>query len=142
MDEGQVGSISDELEPPPAPEAAEAVADFDGGHLQDAPLPEVQPEPIARAPELQFEQPPAQEPASPPAAEPIAHDSEKHAPRRSTVREKVSFASSAPAPEAAAPVIHSTPEPAPETEQAPEPAPSSESAPRKAGWWSRRFGGG
>ncbi len=139
MDEGQVGSISDELAPPPAPEAADAVADFDGGHPHDAALPEVQPEPIAPAPEPQFA---AHEPASPQAPEPVAHDNEKQPLRRSTVREKVSFASSAPAAEVAAPVVHPTPEPAPATEQAPEAAPSGESAPRKAGWWSRRFGGG
>ncbi len=140
MDEGQVGSISDELSPPPAPEAADAVADFDGGHPQDAALPEVQPEPIAPAPEPQFTAP---EPVSPPAAEPVALDNEKHAPRRSTVREKVSFTSSAPASEVAAPVVHATPEPTPVAESAPEEAaPSGENAPRKAGWWSRRFGGG
>lgn len=139
MDEGQVGSISDELVPPPAPEAADAVADFDGGHPQDAALPEVQPEPIAPAPEPQF----AHEPASPPASEPVAHDNEKHSPRRSTVREKVSFGSSAPVSDVAAPAVHSSPEATPVTEPAPEEAaPSSESAPRKAGWWSRRFGGG
>ena len=140
MDEGQVGSISDELAPPPAPEAADAVADFDGGHPHDAELPEVQPEPIAPAPEPQFA---AHEPASPQAPEPIAPDNEKHAPRRSTVREKVSFSSSAPAADVAAPVAHSTPEATPTIEQASEEAaPSGESAPRKAGWWSRRFGGG
>ena len=139
MDEGQVGSISDELAPPPAPEAADAVADFDDGQPQEAALPEVQPEPIAPAPEPQFA---AHEPAPPPASEPVAHDNEKHAPRRSTVREKVSFSSSAPAADVAAPVAHSAPEPAAEAQPAPEAAPSGESAPRKAGWWSRRFGGG
>jgi ribonuclease E len=141
--DGQVGSISDELAPPPAPEAADAVADFDGGHPQDAALPEVQPEPIAPAPEPQFAQTPTHEPASQPASEPVAHDNEKHAPRRSTVREKVTFASSAPASDVAAPVAHSAPEPTRVTEPAPEEAaPSGENAPRKAGWWSRRFGGG
>jgi ribonuclease E len=137
--EGQVGSITDELTPPPPPEAADAVADFDGRHPQDALLPEVQPEPIATAPEPQFTSP---EPASPTASEPVAHDNEKHAPRRSTVREKVSFTSSAPVSEVAAPVVHSTPDPAPVTEPVPEAAPSDDNAPRKAGWWSRRFGGG
>ncbi|HTC96496.1 MAG TPA: Rne/Rng family ribonuclease [Bradyrhizobium sp.] len=138
--EGQVGSIADELAPPPAPEAADAVADFDGGHPHDAALPEVQPEPIAPAAEPQFT---SHEPASPPASEPVAHDNEKQAPRRSTVREKVSFSSSAPASDVAAPVGHSTPEPTSVTEPAPEEAaPSGENAPRKAGWWSRRFGGG
>ena len=61
--------------------------------------------------------------------------------RRSTVREKVSFLSTAQ-PEAPAPVAPSQPEP-------PAPAPAQSAAetttdtqPRKAGWWSRRFGGG
>jgi ribonuclease E len=140
--EGQAGSISDELAPPPAPEAADAVADFDGGHPRDAALPEVQPEPIAPA-EPQFAQAPSHEPTSPQIPEPVAHDNEKHAPRRSTVREKVSFASSAPAADVAAPLAHNTPEPTSVTEPAPEEAvPSDENAPRKAGWWSRRFGGG
>jgi ribonuclease E len=140
MDEGQVGSISDELTPPPAPEAADAVADFDGGHPQEASLPEVQPEPIAPAPEPQYA---SSEPASSPASEPVAHDNEKQTPRRSTVREKVSFSSSAPAADVAAPIAHAAPEPAAVAEPAPEEAaPSGESAPRKAGWWSRRFGGG
>jgi ribonuclease E len=143
MDEGQVGSISDELAPPPAPEAADAVADFDGGHPHDAALPEVQPEPIAPAPEPQFAQAPSHESASQPASEPVAHDNEKHAPRRSTVREKVSFASSAPVAESSAPIVHSAPMPGPDA--SPEPAPEAETSdnqPRKAGWWSRRFGGG
>jgi len=143
MDEGQAGSISDELAPPAAPEAAEAVADFDGDHpQQDAPLPEVQPEPIAPAPEPQLADQVSPEPVSPQEpAEPVAQETEKHAPRRSTVREKVSFASSAPSAEVSAPiepVAHSAPEPSPPA--APE-APPAE-APRKAGWWSRRFGGG
>jgi ribonuclease E len=140
--EGQVGSISDELAPPPAPEAADAVADFDGGHPRDAALPEVQPEPIAPA-EPQFAQAPSHEPASPQAPEPVAPDNEKHAPRRSTVREKVSFASSAPVAESPAPIAHSAP--VPEPDASPEPAPAAETSdhqPRKAGWWSRRFGGG
>lgn len=76
--------------------------------------------------------------ASPEAAsapESEAHESEKHVQRRSTVREKVSFATNT-APAAEPPVV-AAPEPAP----APEPETSSEQ-PRKAGWWSRRFGSG
>ncbi|HZC98099.1 MAG TPA: hypothetical protein VE267_18615, partial [Bradyrhizobium sp.] len=60
--------------------------------------------------------------------------------RRSTVREKVSFLTSAQ-PETAPSVSDSAPEqviPAAPTEPAPEAA--SEAQPRKAGWWSRRFG--
>jgi ribonuclease E len=141
MEEGLAGSISDELTPPPLPEATDAVADFDSYAASNPPLPEVQPEPIA--PEQQFSRQPSPEPVSPPIAEPVAQDSERHPPRRSTVREKVSFASSAPSPEAApAPVANNLPEHAPSA--APEPAAEaseSENQPRKAGWWSRRFGG-
>ena len=64
--------------------------------------------------------------------------------RRSTVREKVSFVTSAPA-EPAPSVSHSAPEPVEAPAPAPtEPAPaaSGDDAPRKAGWWSRRFGSG
>ncbi|WP_349631033.1 Rne/Rng family ribonuclease [Bradyrhizobium jicamae] len=141
QDEGLAGSISDELGPTSAPEAAEAVADFDGGSAEPAPS-LVQPEPVAQ-PELQLSEPVAVEPSAPPveavedaAAEP---DSDRAARRRSTVREKVSFMSS-PAPEAPAPVaVQPMPEPAPVAE--PEPAATTE-APAKKGWWSRRFGGG
>ncbi len=139
MDDGLAGSIADELAPPPASEAADAVADFDGGNSPAPSLPEVQPEPIAPAHEPQFTEPPAPAAVNPPPAEP---ESEKPALRRSTVREKVSFGS-APAAEAPAPVVHSTPEPsaAPSSEPAPA-AEISDNQPRKAGWWSRRFGGG
>jgi len=69
---------------------------------------------------------------------------EKAARRRSTVREKVSFLSSSPS-EPATPVA-AAPEPATQSEPAPEPAPEAATetpaAPRRAGWWSRRFGGG
>jgi ribonuclease E len=58
------------------------------------------------------------------------------------VREKVSFMTSAPS-DAPAPVVQSQPEPAPAAAPA-EPAPEAtdDTQPRKAGWWSRRFGGG
>jgi ribonuclease E len=136
-EDGLSGSISDELAPPSASEATDAVADFDGASPAPS-LPEVQPEPIAPSSEPQ----PAYQAAREEPAEPGAQDSERHAPRRSTVREKVSFGSSStPAADAPAPVAHSAPEAAP----APETAPASDASsdqPRKAGWWSRRFGGG
>jgi ribonuclease E len=136
VEAGQAGSISDELAPPPSPEAAEAVADFDGGHAPAPPLPDVQPEPIATAPEAQHVEPPQPAAEAQPADE-IEH--EKPAPRRSTVREKVSFGTgTAPATETPAPVVHSAPEPT----AAPAPDTSEAQQPRKAGWWSRRFGGG
>ncbi|MGE5157208.1 MAG: Rne/Rng family ribonuclease [Gemmatimonas sp.] len=148
-DEGLVSSIADEFAPPQDSEAANAVADFDS-NTSSASLPEAQPGPIAPAPEPQ----PAPEPAAQEAAdEPTsaeAPESEKHAPRRSTVREKVTFLSAArpaeqeqtpPAAEAA-PMSASQAEPAPMPETAPPPEESAAepAAPRKAGWWSRRFG--
>jgi len=140
MDDGLAGSITDELAPPPAPEAADAVADFDGGPSEPPSLPEVLPEPIAPAHEPNFAEQPAPSAVSAPAAE---SESERAVPRRSTVREKVSFGSSAPAADTPAPVVHGTPDPSPAA--SPEAAPASDtsdSQPRKAGWWSRRFGGG
>ncbi len=65
---------------------------------------------------------------------------EKAARRRSTVREKVSFASSAPQ-DTPAPVTQAS-EPAPDTPAEPAAESNGEAQPRKAGWWSRRFGGG
>jgi ribonuclease E len=134
-EDGLAGSISDELTPPPAHEAANAVADFDGGSepapsiAQHAePAPAYQPEAV---------EPPRQATVVPATEEAAAE--EKAARRRSTVREKVSFTSS-PSPDAAPamPVAteHSAAAPAAE-----EPAPDGDQ-PRKAGWWSRRFGGG
>ncbi len=141
-EDGLAGSITDELSPPPAPEAADAVADFDGDHPPAPSLPEVQPEPIAPAHEPSFAERPAQ--VSQPAPEPDAHEDEKPVLRRSTVREKVSFGSSAPAADTPAPVVHSAPEePSPAASSEPAPADdTSDNQPRKAGWWSRRFGGG
>jgi ribonuclease E len=137
-EDGLAGSIADELSPPPASEAVSAVADFDGG---SEPAPSLmQPEPVA--PSFRAEPPEHVAPVAPQpsAAEEAAHEAEKAARRRSTVREKVSFASS---PAAAAPVM-------PASAEQPAPAASSEETapagasdqPRKAGWWSRRFGGG
>ncbi|MBV8924685.1 MAG: Rne/Rng family ribonuclease [Bradyrhizobium sp.] len=142
IEDGLSGSISDELTPPPAPEAAEAVADFEGSAPADPLLPEVQHEPIAPASEPEFAQAPSPGPDSPPTAEPVAHESEKHASRRSTVREKVSFAASAPASEEAAALADGLPETPPAPPEAAPATETSEAQPRKAGWWSRRFGGG
>ena len=144
-EDGLVGSIADELGPTSAPEATTAVADFDG--VAPEPMPSLeQPAPVSQPPQWQ----PAAEPAyaqpetvSAPAAEETAQESDRAAARRrSTVREKVSFLTSAPS-EVPAPVVQSQPEPAPAAAPA-EPAPeaTSDSQPRKAGWWSRRFGGG
>jgi ribonuclease E len=178
-EDGLAGSITDELGPRAAPEAAGAVADFDGapaesrwqepsreeqprqeqprqeqpryeqsGHEQpryDQPLPEVQPESIAPQAAPQHTERAAQETARASVTEETAQEAEKAAARRrSTVREKVSFLVDAQ-PAAAAPVDQSQqPEPPAAAPAAAQPAAeaSTDAQPRKAGWWSRRFGGG
>ena len=165
-EDGLAGSIADELEPTTAPEATDAVADFDGVAPEPS-LPVIQPESIApqAAPHHPEERQPetarfsaTEEPArdnvqetvqgtSQAASQETAHDAEKAARRRSTVREKVSFVVDAP-PAAATPADHGHSE-APAAAPAPaQPAPEAtnetadDTQPRRAGWWSRRFGGG
>lgn len=149
-EEGLAGSIGDELGGNPPSEATEAVADFDSSGSETAPSiahpehiapvepPMSQPEPPMSAP---VEAPAQPAPSAAVAEEEPAAD-EKAARRRSTVREKVSFLSSSPS-EPAAPVA-AAPEPVapPAPEPAPETARETPAAPRRAGWWSRRFGGG
>jgi ribonuclease E len=166
-EDGLAGSITDELGPTSAPEAAGAVADFDGySHSSEQPysseqpsLPVVHPESIApqAAPhEADQHQPetaavPAPEAVAQKETQEAAHESEKAAARRrSTVREKVSFVADAPpaaTPHTAeAPADHGHTEPAPpaSAQSAPETAneTTSDTQPRRAGWWSRRFGNG
>jgi ribonuclease E len=146
-EDGLAGSIADELGPTSASEASGAVADFDGYPPEPAPVPEVRPESVARAPEQQ----PEPQPVEPRQPDPVrtssesetAQEAERAARRRSTVREKVSFLVNAQPEAATSPPAQSTP-PEPAAPAAPEPAPaaSEESQPRRAGWWSRRFGGG
>jgi ribonuclease E len=143
-EDGLVGSIADELAPASAPEAANAVADFDGGSPEPAPT-LVQPEPASQPAQYwpaDHAQPEPVASAPAPAPEETAQEADRAAARRrSTVREKVSFMTGAQADPAPS-VSQSAPEqPAP---PAPEPAPAAgtEDAPRKAGWWSRRFGNG
>jgi ribonuclease E len=140
-DEGLAGSIGDEFAPLPTPEAADAVADFDGNGAPPS-APEVQPEPVARAVEPEPVAVTGEpEVASAPGA---ATDHSEKATRRSTVREKVSFLSAAQQETASAPVAVSEAQPEPASvEEAPTEAPTTEPAsdqPRRAGWWSRRFG--
>ncbi|NVN86108.1 MAG: Rne/Rng family ribonuclease [Rhodopseudomonas sp.] len=154
-EEGLAGSIADELGPTAAPEAAFAVADMDGSGSVPEPreyeapretempresaiaiAPEPQPALVSEQPKIREQQPVGDEPT--PAHDDSARDTDK-ARRRSTVREKVSFAVEA-RPEAE---NHATVESQPEASPAPQPEPAAaESQPRKAGWWSRRFGGG
>jgi ribonuclease E len=140
-EDGLVGSIADELGPTSAPEATTAVADFDGASPEPAPS-LAQPEPVSQPQWQPAEQHAQPETVSAPASEETAQEADRAARRRSTVREKVSFMTSAPS-DTPAPVVQSQPEPAPTAEPA-EPAPeaTSDTQPRKAGWWSRRFGGG
>jgi ribonuclease E len=143
-EDGLAGSIADELGPTSAPEATNAVADFDGYHPPSEPaLPVVQPESIAPRPEPQPTADHAHQETRASIHEETAQDAERAAARRrSTVREKVSFMTSAQ-PEAAAPVTHSQPEPAANPAPATEPASeTTDTQPRRAGWWSRRFGNG
>jgi ribonuclease E len=144
-EDGLVGSIADELGPASASEAAEAVADFEGYSPESTPLPVVQPESVARAPEQQPADQHQPEPVRAPGEPETAQEAERAARRRSTVREKVSFLANAQ-PEAAtsAPIQSPSEPPEPPAPAAPEPAPaaSEDAQPRRAGWWSRRFGGG
>jgi ribonuclease E len=146
-EDGLAGSIADELGPTSAPEAANAVADFDGGSYEPAPT-LIQPEPASQptyhepAPAYAPPEPVASAPTAP-AADETTPDDRAAARRRSTVREKVSFGTSTSADPAPAAVSHGAPEPVASPAPAePAPAESSEAAPRKAGWWSRRFGNG
>jgi ribonuclease E len=145
LEDGLAGSIVDELRPAPAPEAAGAVADFDGPPSPEPSLPMVQPESIAPQPEPQ-----APERAQPEAPRPsteaeTAQEAERAARRRSTVREKVSFLAGSQ-PDAESSARPGQPEPSPPPAPTPAPEPASETTtdtrPRRAGWWSRRFGNG
>ncbi|MBB5045866.1 ribonuclease E [Rhodopseudomonas rhenobacensis] len=177
-EDGQAGSIADDLDYPAASEAALAVGDLDGPALE--PVGEEQPqEPAdysAPEPQAEPEQPvavsEAPAPVEAPRPEPVAEapaETERSARRRSTVREKVHFGGEAAvvaAPQVSSPVepqamtaavetapietapIETAPtetaEAAPAEQAAPVAAPAPEAAaqPRRAGWWSRRFGGG
>jgi len=146
-EEGLAGSIGDELGTNQPSEAADAVADFDGFSSEAAPSiaqAEHSAEPHVSQPEPRAEV----QTAAPAQPEPVAPEEEpaddKAARRRSTVREKVSFLSSSPS-EPAAPVAQAAEPvtaPTPAAEPVPEAASETPAAPRRAGWWSRRFGGG
>jgi ribonuclease E len=160
-DDGLAASISDELAPPPAVEVEAAVADFDGnGGFGHGDVPAEPTAPVAETGASHLDE--AAETTTPAAQQPDLQDAEKaeaqkgeseKTPRRSTVREKVSFATEPKSPVSAANVAEAvSPIPNPQT-AAPEPIASepeatdsvpgaSSTAPRRAGWWSRRFGGG
>jgi ribonuclease E len=158
-DEGLAGSINDELSANPPSEATDAVADFDSVTPEAPPSidqTEATVQPSAGQAEEPAEAPTPVEPVTAAAADEAMSENEKAARRRSTVREKVSFLLSSP-PEPAAEVAARlaeapadvTPPPAPAADPAPAAEPPQEVAtetpaqqPRRAGWWSRRFGGG
>jgi ribonuclease E len=135
---GLADSIADELGPASEPEVTEAVADFDSA----PPLSEQQTRVDGNEPQPRAEpsQPLQAEAAiSPVQADEAPAESEKIARRRSTVREKVSFASQ-PDP---VPAVQASPEPPAAAEPAqPAEEAAEASQPRRAGWWSRRFGNG
>jgi ribonuclease E len=142
LEDGLAGSIADELRPAPAPEAASAVADFDGGPSESAAR-QIEPQSVAATAEPHHADRGPQEAARASAEMETAQEAERAARRRSTVREKVSFLVDAqrdPAPPAA------TGQPEPPAPPAPAAEPASEvttdTQPRRAGWWSRRFGNG
>ena len=130
------------------------MADFDGLSSPAPSLPEVQPESIAPGPALaggaepapELMSPlaePAQDPAGEPAPEstmsdPAGHENGKTPSRRSTVREKVTFLAETGTAAATVSAPEATPAPEGSPETTAEPGGDS---PRRAGWWSRRFGG-
>jgi ribonuclease E len=135
-EEGLAGSISDDLNLVEASEVTSAVADFDGYSR-----PQTQAvEPMADTPR------PAHQSVvehSTPQPSPVASEAEASAQRRrSTVREKVSFSASSEA-EPPAPSHHEASSVQSDATTHPPHESATEAArPRRAGWWSRRFGGG
>ena len=142
LEDGLAGSIADELRPAPAPEAASAVADFDGGPSESAAR-QIEPQSVAATAEPHHADRGPQEAARASAEMETAQEAERAARRRSTVREKVSFLVDAqrdPAPPAATGQHEQPAPPAPAAEPASEV--TTDTQPRRAGWWSRRFGNG
>jgi ribonuclease E len=142
LEDGLAGSIADELRPAPAPEAASAVADFDGGPSESTAR-QIEPQSVAATAEPHHADRGPQEAARASAEMETAQEAERAARRRSTVREKVSFLVDAqrdPAPPAATGQHEPPAPPAPAAEPASEV--TTDTQPRRAGWWSRRFGNG
>jgi ribonuclease E len=132
----------DELGPTPVAEVTSAVADFDGYSSQAA-----QPTPQHESSASPVEQPSVdalEQMARPDSAAESQQEAEKAAARRrSTVREKVSFLANAHAEAEAPGQSQPQPTPARDAESSQQPASeTTDNQPRRAGWWSRRFGGG
>jgi ribonuclease E len=146
---GSVAAIADDLGAPPEPEVAAAVADLNGTAAADA-----QPETSAPASDVgdsDATRATAEETAPAPSAEEVTSPEPDNAGkphRRSTVREKVSFAihpepHAEPNPPAASGSPASEP-PTPASDNAAaheEPPTDDTPQPRRLGWWARRFGG-
>ena len=158
LEDGLVGSIADELGPTSAPEVDQRGRRFRRRLVRACAHagaePTSQPEPVARSRRRCAAWRPMSQPrdrsssAPAPAAEETAQEAERAAARRrSTVREKVSFVTSAPAEPAPA-VSHSAagagrrPCARCDASRAGACRIRTNRAPRKAGWWSRRFGSG
>jgi len=149
-EDGLAGSIADELGPTSPSEASAAAADLDE-YTPETYRPAVeastQPEFVAAQPEPHQADRTQPEPPQAPTHEDnppeVDREADKAARRRSTVREKVSFLSPAPAPDTvpapatAAPTAPAAAEPAEPAVDA-----SATEQPRRAGWWSRAFGNG
>ena len=140
QEEGSVAALVAELAEPAEIEITDAVADLDRPAPQQIEISSPNDTPPA-APAEAAPVAAAEAPATPEVKEEAAAESAEPTRRRSTVREKVVFASSdepssAPAQTQAPAAAEPAPaEPAATTETSPD-------APRRAGWWSRRFGGG
>jgi ribonuclease E len=143
-EEGPPAAAFEEFVPGSISESAPPMAGLD----QAAPEPQravVQPEPAAPQPEAQQSDHRQEEPPRTPEQHETAAEAERSARRRSTVREKVSFVLEAQPASTPAGVPASPPsEPAAAAPEPPQPAQEADSGtqPRRAGWWSRRFGGG
>jgi ribonuclease E len=142
-EDGLAGSITDELRPASAPEAASAVADFDGVSQSGPAAPGIQSEPVAPPPEPQYADRSQPEATRASAETETAQEAERAARRRSTVREKVRFLADAQ-PDTAEPANRGqpAPTPAPDSARQPDTGATHDTQPRRAGWWSRRFGNG
>jgi len=135
--EGEPLHAGNERSGPIEPEIATAVSDFGG--------PPVDHEPVEREP-VERERVERTEPApSAPASEPWAAAPPEPAPpppperHRSTVRERVAFATDESVPQYSAPVVQPAPaapaEPEPQAENAPQ---DDTGKPRRTGWWAKR----
>ena len=137
-EEGLAASVADEVEGQFEPaEAAAEVTDLDRPPVDVAPS---EPQPVPTPAPIHDE--PRVERAAVPEHLSAEHEgAQERARRRSTVREKVSFVSDSAPPTPAEPVHAAQPEPAP-AEPVDSAETSNDAGPRRAGWWSRRFGGG